>query len=199
MNKQEFLTKLEIALCGLPIDDINQSLQYYNEMIDDRIEDGLSEQEAVASIGEPDKIAKEILMDIPLPKLVKKKIKPKRRMGALEIVLLVLGSPIWLSLLIAAIAIVLSLYVSLWSVIISLYSVAVSLIACTIGAVVSGVVFTLSSKYAAGVFMIGAGIICLGLGILVFIGCNYVAKGVVWLSRKILVFIKSCFIKGEVK
>ncbi len=199
MTKLEFLAQLEKLLCGLPQDDIQKSLEFYSEMIDDRIEDGFSEEEAISQIGNIGDIAKQILMDIPLPKLVKKKITPRRRMGALEIVLLILGSPIWLSLFISMIAVVLSLYISLWSVIISLYSVAASLIACTIGGAVSGVTFIFSGKYAAGVFMIGAGILCLGLGILMFIGCNYAARGVVWLSRKILFFIKSCFIKGEVK
>ena len=43
------------------------------------------------------------------------------------IVLLALGSPIWLSLLIAAAAVVLSLYIVLWSLILSLWAVELSL------------------------------------------------------------------------
>ena len=48
MSKTEFLTELKKALEGLPEEDIEKSLEYYSEMIDDRIEDGLSEEEAVA-------------------------------------------------------------------------------------------------------------------------------------------------------
>ena len=65
MNKQEFLAKLQELLCGLPDEDIQKSLDFYSEMIDDRIEDGLSEQEAVA-VFDVDKTAKTILADIPI-------------------------------------------------------------------------------------------------------------------------------------
>ncbi len=53
MNKREFLQKLENGLSGLPREDIEQRLSFYAEMIDDRIEDGFSEEEAVAGIGTP--------------------------------------------------------------------------------------------------------------------------------------------------
>ena len=73
-------------------------------------------------------------------KLIKEKT-PKRRLGVWEIVLLVLGSPIWLSLLIAAFAVILSLYISLWAVIISFWAVFGSFIGCALGSIVSAFVF----------------------------------------------------------
>ena len=198
MNKREFLDALKNALIGLPDDDVQKSLDFYSEMIDDRIEDGLSEQEAVAAIGEPQEIAKQILADIPITKLVRQKIKPKRRISALEIVLLILGSPIWLSLIIAVMAVVFAVYVSLWSVIISLYSVAAAFVASAVGGVVSGVVFICLGKGAVGAFMLGAGLLCLGLGIFMFMVSNLVAKGLIWTSKKIWLCVKSCFIrKGD--
>lgn len=193
MNKQQFITELQKQLGGLPLSDINQTLQYYSEMIDDRIEDGLSEQEAVASIGDPQKIAKEILMDIPLPKLVKQKIKSSRRMSALEIVLLILGSPIWLSLAIAAISIVFSVYVVLWSVIISLYAVSFSLAACGVAGVFAFAVFGVTGNMISGVFVVGCALVCAGTAILMFMASNLITKGLLWLSRKIWCGIKSCF------
>lgn len=47
MNKQEFLVKLRKGLSGLPKEDIEERLTFYSEMIDDRMEEGLSEEEAV--------------------------------------------------------------------------------------------------------------------------------------------------------
>ena len=47
MKKQEFLDLLKNRLWALPERDIQQSLDYYKEMIDDRMEDGLSEEDAV--------------------------------------------------------------------------------------------------------------------------------------------------------
>ena len=60
MTKQEFLSRLREGLSGLPEDDIAERLTFYGEMIDDRIEDGLSEEEAVAEVGSVDDIAAQI-------------------------------------------------------------------------------------------------------------------------------------------
>ena len=73
MNKQEFLTRLRKGLSGLPQEDIEERLTFYSEMIDDRIEEGLSEEEAVAAIGSPDEIAEQIIGEIPIKKIVKEK------------------------------------------------------------------------------------------------------------------------------
>ena len=56
MRKQEFLAKLRKGLSGLPQDDIEERLIFYSEMIEDRKEEGLSEEEAVAAIGSVDEI-----------------------------------------------------------------------------------------------------------------------------------------------
>ena len=49
MNKKEFLSELQKALSGLPQDSIADRLNFYAEMIDDRMEDGLSETETLNS------------------------------------------------------------------------------------------------------------------------------------------------------
>ena len=104
MNKQEFLSVLRKGLSGLPQDDIEERLTFYSEMLDDRIEEGLSEEAAVAAIGDAEEVVRQAVADIPLAKIAKERIRPKRRLKAWEIVLLALGSPIWLSLGIAAAA-----------------------------------------------------------------------------------------------
>ena len=60
MKKNDFLEKLEKLLDGLPKCDIDSSVEYYSEMIDDKMEEGLSEEEAVAAIGTPEEIAENI-------------------------------------------------------------------------------------------------------------------------------------------
>ena len=50
MNKKEFLSELQSKLCGLPQKDVDEHLSFYSEAIDDRIEDGLSEEEAEEQI-----------------------------------------------------------------------------------------------------------------------------------------------------
>ena len=110
MTKLEFLSELRARLSGVPEKELESSLDYYSEMIDDRIEDGMEEKDAVRAVGTPEEAANEALAEIPLTKLVKNRVRPSRRLRAWEIVLLALGSPIWLSLLVAAFAVAVSLY-----------------------------------------------------------------------------------------
>lgn len=197
MSRQEFLEQLRKGLSGLPQDDVEERLTFYSEMIDDRMEEGLSEEEALKEIGSVDEIIAQTIAEIPLAKLVKEKMKPKRRLGAWEIVLLVLGSPLWLSLLIAAFAVVFSVYVALWSVIISLWAVEVSLWASVLGCIAAGIIFALTGNGLTGVAIIGASLVCAGLSVFLFFGCKLATKGAAWLTKKMALGIKNCFIKKE--
>ena len=197
MNKQEFLTQLRKGLSGFPQEDIEERLTFYSEMIDDRIEEGLSEQEAVSAIGTVDAIITQILADTPLTKLVKEKVKPKRTLKAWEIVLLILGSPIWLSLLIAAFVVILAVYVVIWSVVVALWSIEVAFAACSLGGIVSAVIFTFQGNGLTGLAMLSAGIICAGLSIFLFYGCKAATKGIVWLTKKMALGIKTLFVGKE--
>ena len=197
MNKQAFMANLRARLFGLPRQDVEERLSFYSEMIDDRMEDGLSEEDAVLQTGSVEAIAAQIIADIPLTKIAKDKIKPKRRMKAWEILLLALGSPIWLSLLIAAFAVILSLYVVLWSLIISIWAVFVSLVACALGGVAAGILFICYGHGLTGIATIGAGIVCSGLAIFLFFGCQAATKGGILLTKKIALGIKKCFAGKE--
>ncbi len=197
MSKQEFLAQLRKGLSGLPQEDIEERLTFYSEMIDDRTEEGLLEEDAVSRIGSVDTIISQIKADIPLARLVREKITPKKHLKAWEIILIVLSSPIWLSLVVAAFAVILSLYFALWSVIISLWAVFGSLIGCAFGGIVAGIVFTCNGNVLTGIATIGAGIVCAGLSIFMFYGCKAATKGSLILAKKFAVWIKNCFMKKE--
>ena len=98
MTKLNFILALNDKLSDLPKQEVEERLNFYAEMIEDRIEDGLSEEEAVAAVGTVDEIAKHIIKDIPLTKIAIEKIKPKRRLKTWEIVLLIAGAPLWIRL-----------------------------------------------------------------------------------------------------
>lgn len=198
MNKQEFIANLRESLRGLPRQDVEEHLSFYSEMIDDRIEEGLSEEDAVTQIGSVDAIAQEILAEIPLSRIAKERIKPKKQLRVWEIVLLVLGSPIWLSLAIAAFAVVLSLYVVLWSVIISLWAIFASLIGCSLGSIAAAIIFVMTGNGLTGAAMIGASIFCAGLAIFLFFGCKATTRGILLLTKKLALGIKKCFVGKEV-
>ena len=197
MTKQEFLLALREKLSGLPKQDIEDSIDFYSEIIDDRIEEGCSEEDAVSDIGSVEKISSQIIADIPLSKLAKERINPKRRLRAWEIVLLALGSPIWLSLAIAAAAVILSLYVVLWSLIVSVWAVFAALAICALGGVAVGVIFAVVGNAFAGIAVIGAGLVCAGVAIFMFFGCKAATKGTVVLTKKIALGTKKCFVKKE--
>lgn len=197
MTKNEFLDLLRDRLQGLPQDDIDERLSFYSEMIDDRIEEGVSEQDAVLAVGDVETIVSQIVDDIPLLKIAKAKIKSKRRMKAWETILLVLGSPIWLALCIAAFAVIFSLYISIWAVIISLWSAETSFIGAALGSVVGGIIFAFNGNPLTGVAIIGAGVVLAGLSIFFFYVCKAATKGTLLLTKKIVLWTKNCFIKKE--
>lgn len=198
MTKQEFFAQLRKCLSGLPQSEIEERLLFYGEMIEDRMEDGLSEEDAVSAVGSVNEIVAQIIADIPLAKIAKERMKSKRQLNVWETVLLALGSPLWLSLVIAAVAVVLSLYISLWSVIVSAWAVFGSLTACFLGFLLAGVVFTCSGNTLPGIAVIAAGLVCAGVSVFAFYGCKAATKGILILTKKLVLWTKNCFIqKGE--
>ncbi len=195
INKQEFLARLRNGLSGMPRDDIEERLIFYSEMIDDRMEEGLSETEAVGAIGTVDDVISQILTDTPLTRLVKEKIKPGRSMRSWEIVLLVLGFPIWLPLLSAAFAVILAVYIVVWSAVISLWALEASLLAGALGGVISA--FTVQDNVLSGISMLSAGLCCAGLSIFIFFGCKAVTKGILRLTKRAALWFKSLFVGRE--
>ena len=200
MDKLDFLMALEEALSQLPEEDRQSSAEYYAELIADRMEDGMSETEAVASLGPVEKIAQQILMDMPLGKLVKSKIKPQRRLRTGEILLLILGFPVWFPVLVSVLAVIFSVYACLWSGVVSLYAAFVALAGSAVGVVLGGVVLCIFSGIPQGLFCLGCGLICGAIALFFLPVCNLTAKGVIWIGKKLLQWIKSWFIrKGDDK
>ncbi len=197
MNKQEFLETLKSKLSGIPEETINESLEYYNEIIDDKTDDGLTEEEAVAELDSIEKIADNILSEIPLGLIVKEKVKTRKPIGALGITLLALGSPIWLSLLVSAFAVVFAVFLSLWSVIVSLWAAAVAVAASGLGGVAAAVIFTVKGDYIPALAILGMGICALGISIFMIYGSKYVSAGMAWLTKKTFLLVKKLFIGKE--
>ena len=197
MSKQEFLARLRKGLSGLPQEDIEERLGFYSEMIEDQMEEGISEEEAVSAVGAVDEIIAQVVAETPIAKIAKERIKSKRRPSAGQIVLLALGSPLWLSLVIAAFAVIFSLYISLWAIIISFWAVFSSLIGCGFGGVIAGIIFAGSGNVLSGIAMLAAGMICAGLSVFMFYGCKAATKGCLILTKKLAAWIRKCFLKKE--
>ena len=193
MKKQEFLDALKSRLWALPEPDQQSSLEYYAEMIDDRMEDGLCEEEAVAAIGDLEEIVKQIMTELPHPPaVIRKEYKQEeakthnadREQTSRKvwlIILLILGSPVWGSLVISAASVVFSAYVSLWVGVISLYAVFIALAAASVGCIVGS--FFMIGRFAEVMVAWGAALLCAGLAILLLMLSNLAAKGLVKLTK----------------
>ncbi len=195
MTKYEFLEELRGGLSGLPQNDIDERADFYSEMIDDLVEDGVSESEAVAKIGPVGSVVQQILSETPLSRIVRERVRPRRRFGAWEVALLVLGSPLWISALLLALAVVLTVYVILWAFIVSLWAAEASLVAGAVAGTAAGVFYITQTTYIQGAALIGAGLALAGLAIFAFFLCFFASKGAALLSAKIALLIKSMFVR----
>lgn len=198
MTKISFILTLHEKLSDLPQKDVDERLGFYCEMIEDRMEDGLSEEDAVAAIGSIEEIATQIRADILPDNQVVRPVNGKRKWKAWEIVLLAVGSPVWVSLLIAAFAVVFALYVALWAVVISLWAVFAAFVGCAVGGFAGGIILACNSNVPIGLALVGAALVCAGLSILLFFGCKAASKGTVLLAKKMYQGIRKCFANREV-
>lgn len=197
MNKQDFTAALREKLSGLAPTDIDERLSFYMEMIDDRMEEGMTEEEAVAACGTPDEIASQILSETPILKLVADKIKPKRKLDGWEMILILLGFPIWFSLLAAIFATVIALYVPLWSVVIALWASEIALWGTALGGLIGGATLCFVGKIPGGLLLISTSLLCLGISIFLFYGCKLVTKYTWKLAKYLILTLKKYLVRKE--
>ena len=176
MNKNEFLLELKSNLKKLPDYEIDKIVGFYEEAISDRIENGENEELAVEKMGSVDEISKEILVNIPMTKVLRNTIsKRKNKKNGIWLVCLIAGFPIWFSLAIAGIAVLFSVYISLWAVIISLYAVLISLFAVALSGVLGFFISIYNGHLSQALALLGCGLFTAGLGILAVKPLNYLA------------------------
>ena len=189
MNKTEFLDALRHALGKLPSYEVEQSIAFYAEMIDDR----MSEQEAVAALGSVHAIAAQIVAETPpIPKAIAKANTGSR---TLNIVLLAILSPIWVTLALAFACMVLAIYLAIWSVIVALWAVVAMLLLCApIG--VFGLAWCAATGFPlSGIWVFGCGLAGAGLGLFSWFGVLAASKGLVNLTHSFARWVKGLFIK----
>ena len=165
MTKKEFLTALSRGLSKLPRKEREERVNFYAEMIDDRIEEGMPEPDAVASVGTVEGTVSQILAERPA---VAEEAPQKSGGGRVGVILLlVLGFPIWfpilLSLFVAVASLIFSLFVSLWA-------VEISFAAGAVGGVGSFFIMLATGQVASAFFTLGGALVCGGLAILLFFG-----------------------------
>ena len=197
MNKPEFLYQLRQSLSGFPKEDIERTLEYYSESIDDRMEEGTGEEEAVAAMGSIAENRRNCMEELPLSKLVKERLHPRRRLAAWEILLIVLGAPIWLPLMLAGLILVLALFVVLGAVVFSFAAVIFAVFASAGAVLISSPFFFFAGERAEGLFRLGAALFCGGVAILLALSFRGIAGGIAFAGRRVFLWIKGRFIRKE--
>ncbi len=196
MKKIEFILALGEKLSELPKNEVNEHLSFYSEMIEDRIEEGLSEEDAVAAVGKIEEIAAGILADSPTSSKEGVK-KPKRQLKGWEITLLAIGSPIWFSLLVAVASVCFSLYAVLWAVVVSVWAVFVACAGGVIIGLAAGIGYIFNGGYVSGLVLVCCAFAAAGIAIFAFFGGLAITKGAVWLTKSSINGIRRIFTKKE--
>ena len=140
MNKKQFCTLLENELrIYLSSEEVYKTLNFFKEMIDDRVDEGLSEEQAVSQLGNIDDIVGQILDEHNIGKKQTKlvwRFIPRKISTELGFIITVLLFPAWITIF--------SLVASLFIVILSIiFSIVLSIIAIFIG----GILLILKSPF----------------------------------------------------
>ncbi len=197
MTKQEFIAALGALLSGLPREELDKTLAYYNEMIDDRMEDGMTEADAVLALGDPHEVAKQVIADTPMIKLARERVKPKRRLRTWEIVLLSVGSPVWASIAIALLAVFLSLYAVLWTLVAVVWIVGAAFAVCAVAGIAATVPTLFLGNIGLALFYLGAGLALAGLSIFTYYAALAATRGTLRLSKTIWLGVKRALARKE--
>ena len=201
MSRDAFIGELRHRMAGLPQQTVERTVEYYGELIADSVEDGLTEEEAVARLGSLDEIVASVVKDTPLTQIVQTRVQERKKKGSSGwvIALLILGAPVWLPVLIAVLAVLFALFIALWAVVIALWAVVAAVILTGFVALVAGVVELCRLHLAQGLVLLGGGLMCLGLCALLFLLMKLLTVGTVKLCRWLWVGIKSLFVGKKSK
>lgn len=191
MSRWEFMSQLEKLLLYVPIQEREEALQYYNDYFEDAGPE--NEQEVIASLGSPEKVAENIKRDIhqsnygaepdrvepgkemveyhPIPEIIEEPMKktPKSNIPAwLKIVILVCAAPILIGIFSGLFGAVMGLVGGILGVLIAgIVTFGVIGLVCPITGiilVIAGIGISLANVLA-GLCVIGVGLLCLALGV----------------------------------
>lgn len=198
MTRNEFITSLSARLQGIPENERQKALDWYSELICDRMEE-MPEADAVSGIGSVDEIADEILSQYRQNTTAVHSndgTEPQSRRSpdkgvntALVIFAAAVLSPIWLPLLIVGLSLALVAVVLVWCAVVTVGVMLVS--AAAVGAV--GLVYGFWALFvinpAYGLLVLGTALISAGLTLalipLIVVTVKGAAKFTVWSVGKI--------------
>ncbi len=189
MNREEFLRQLEQLLTGISEEEKADALAFYRSYFEDAGEE--NEASVIAELESPQKVAESIRKNLGLDKnggyyntyanrdaeyyknvnrtiqnLSGQNREPKNNWSALTITVLVLTSPVWLTLLLVLLSVLLAVVAVLFAVAIAALAVMAALVVTGFVLIGCGFASIPSGGAAIGIGLIGSGLLVLALGVL---------------------------------
>lgn len=173
MTEKEYLKQLKGHLSGVKREDRDALCGYYREMIEDRMESGKSEEDAVGELESPATVAARARAEYGMP--ASSPATDQKRSG-LTIALMILGSPLWLALACVALGL------SIGAIGLAL-GLAVAIVAACLGLCIGGPV-----TFVSGLFLltenVPVGLINMGIGLVAGAGGVLLSLAVYRLTEK---------------
>lgn len=154
MKKKEFIHRLRYRIRNLDKQEINDVVAYYSELIDDRMENGEKEEEAVASLGSLETIVEAIMEERGRSASFGQKGRKRKKLTAGKIVLVILLFPLWIVL-----------GALLFALCVLIGGLVLGIGAATAGILAAGILYAVGSFVHMGV-NVYAGLVQLGLSLL---------------------------------
>lgn len=202
MTKNEFTTQLNKLLGGLPQEDIERSITFYSEMIDDSIEDGMNEEEAVEALGD----IEDIVINIKSENTDKTEktteigyeaestsVKPKKgRISKERLIAVIATFPFWIGI----VAGLFGVYIGLWGTFAGLCGAAIGFAVSAVGGLIVSPVLFVSSVYT-GLMLVGCCLMLGGLVLPFILALKMIAKGLIELFKLAIKGVKALLITKE--
>ncbi|MGT2908080.1 HAAS signaling domain-containing protein [Streptococcus dentiloxodontae] len=183
MDRELFQQALRHYLSDLPGYEIEKSVSYFDEMIDDRIEEGMTEKEAVADIGDPRTIAQKILAEEQsFMDQFKTKLLPQNGWTTKHIFWAIVGSPLWLILLCLGV----TLLITVPALVFSLWCMAIGFSISGIGSIIASP-FLMDGNAALLCYYLCCGFIFLGIGLLLLAAAKASTQWIKPYYRKLII------------
>ena len=214
MKKTEFLEAVAIEAADVSALERNHMLEYYAEIIDEAVEEGQNEEDVIARLGSWEEIREQIAayrttdveqqenMGADEDKSAQFSVRQKWKSLNLSlptwaVVLLILTSPVWGSLLFSLLVSVFAVTVSLLgiggSVVVALFAVTVSFGAVGIVGIPASVLLFFTGGPAQFLLLLGMALCCIGLAIFGWMVSHAAAKGFVSFVKLLFGTVRGCF------
>lgn len=215
MNKEEYRLQLATLLHSLPEKEREEAVAFYMEMITDRMDEGMSEEEAIAAVSSPGEAAQEIIAQADAKKqpLVSFSISVEdddtaddgsetgetegfigrlkaRKLSTLEWITLIVTSPLWLSLLLALAALALALIIVIFALYLSVWVVVACVWVTGVALVAAAPVALVIAVWGVQISNIPYALEYVGYALFAFGGGMWTLRGALKLTRAFYAWTK---------